>query len=99
MNTYAFIKNEKVINTVVFDNPTQELLDTFKNDQQLDSIILASDKAVIGSTWDGVNFILPQPYESWILGEDFYWKPPIEYPQDGMMYEWDESIKNWSFVQ
>ena len=37
---YAFIKNQTVVNVAVFDNPTSELLEQFKNEFELDEIVL-----------------------------------------------------------
>ena len=42
-------------------------------------------------------FIAPQPYPSWILDEEtFRWKPPIECPVDGLLYDWDEATGTWT---
>jgi len=39
-------------------------------------------------------------YSSWIFDEDFcVFKPPIEYPNDGKKYVWDESTTLWVEVQ
>jgi hypothetical protein len=39
-------------------------------------------------------FVEPKPYESWIrLGS--FWNAPIEYPNDGKRYSWDEELGNW----
>lgn len=36
----------------------------------------------------------PQPYESWTWdGEQ--WNPPVEYPDDGGDYVWDEGAQAW----
>lgn len=44
-------------------------------------------------------FYAPQPYNSWILNkETFIWEPPIPYPTDDKMYNWDESIINWKEI-
>jgi hypothetical protein len=44
-------------------------------------------------------FILPQPFASWNLDQETGdWKPPIDYPQDGLMYQWDESIGDWEAI-
>ena len=54
--------------------------------------------AGIGFTYDAVRdaFIGPKPYNSWLLDEDTcQWKAPIEYPTDGLMYEWDEELTDW----
>lgn len=41
-------------------------------------------------------FIPPKPFESWILDANFCrWMPPIDYPQDGSVYSWDEKLGNW----
>jgi hypothetical protein len=41
-------------------------------------------------------FISPKPFESWLFSETIFdWIPPIEYPLDGNLYTWDESIKEW----
>jgi hypothetical protein len=54
--------------------------------------------AGIGFTYDAARdaFIAPKPYNSWLLDEDTcQWKAPIEYPTDGLMYEWDEELTDW----
>jgi hypothetical protein len=54
--------------------------------------------AGIGYAYDADRdaFIAPKPYNSWLLDEDTCrWKAPIEYPTDGLMYEWDEELINW----
>ena len=41
-------------------------------------------------------FIPPKPYESWILNEQTcLWEPPIDYPNDGKDYLWDEPTSSW----
>tara|TARA_Y100000994_G_scaffold74921_1_gene61699 strand:- start:125 stop:457 length:333 start_codon:yes stop_codon:yes gene_type:complete len=57
--------------------------------------------AGIGFTYDESKdaFIPPQPYPSWILVEDTcQWKPPVDYPNDDKLYDWDESTKSWKEV-
>ena len=54
--------------------------------------------AGIGWTYDADNdvFISPKEYDSWDLGEDFHWKPPIEQPyKEGYQYLWDEENQSW----
>ena len=37
-----------------------------------------------------------KPYPSWVGDIDtMSWQSPLPYPQDGKMYQWDESIINW----
>ncbi len=41
-------------------------------------------------------FIFPKPNLTWILDtSDWKWKPPVEKPNDGKRYSWDESTQNW----
>ena len=57
--------------------------------------------AGIGMSYDAERdaFIAPQPYPSWILDEETCrWEPPVAYPTDGIMYEWDEETTNWKAI-
>jgi len=79
---YVFIKDNKIINIALFDNPTEETLELFKNESDCDLLIQDPNKeAILGGTWDGVNFISPKPYPSWILNSDKEWEAPIPFPQ------------------
>jgi hypothetical protein len=41
-------------------------------------------------------FIPSKPYDSWVLNEETcLWEPPTPYPDDGEMYQWDESTTSW----
>lgn len=41
-------------------------------------------------------FVPPQPFSSWTLEpQTAQWKPPVPYPSDGGMYEWDEALQLW----
>lgn len=54
--------------------------------------------AGVGYAYDEVRdaFIPPKPYPSWILNEETcLWEAPIPYPNDGVMYEWDEEAGDW----
>lgn len=103
ISNYAFIKNNNVIDTAVFEDPSDELLLQFKNEFELDNIVLATTKTAIGGTFDGTKFWLPKPYESWIKNEDLEeWQAPVSYPlfdeQNPKYYIWNEEILNWEEV-
>ena len=102
-NNYAFIKNNNVVNIAVFEDPTTELLDHFKNEFELDEIILATDKAAIDGTYDGTKFWLPQPYPSWVKDQDLNeWVAPVSQPEfdpeNPVSYVWNEEILNWEEI-
>ena len=53
------------------------------------------------------NFYPSKPYPSWTLDNFCNWKPPLPEPndlteqeqQDGYMYQWNETNRNWSKIQ
>lgn len=54
--------------------------------------------AGVGFTYDSERdaFIPPKPFESWILDEETcLWDPPVAYPNDGKLYNWDEESLTW----
>ena len=57
--------------------------------------------AGVGAKYDKDNdvFIAPKPYESWILDDNFDWQPPIEYPDDGKPYMWNEDTMSWIEIE
>jgi len=52
-----------------------------------------SKYAGIGDTWDESNnvFISPKPFEDWVLNNNFKWEAPINYPNDGDSYVWENN--------
>ena len=57
--------------------------------------------AGIGYSYDSSRdaFIPPKPYPSWLLEESScMWKAPIDHPDDGEMYVWDEDNQEWDKV-
>ena len=57
--------------------------------------------AGIGFTYDATRdaFIAPKPFDSWLLDEETcQWKAPVEYPTDGIMYQWNEDKKDWEAI-
>ena len=54
--------------------------------------------AGIGYRYDAERdaFIAPKPYESWLLNEETCtWIAPVPYPEDGLVYQWDEVAVDW----
>ena len=103
---YAYIKNSEVVNLVIFDDPTEELLNQFKIENNVDSIILSDVKAYVGGVYNGVNFIPKKPFNSWIYNEEINdWEAPLPYPiefvelEDGTLsqlgFKWDEENQDW----
>jgi hypothetical protein len=58
--------------------------------------------AGIGYTYDRERdaFIPPKPFASWVLNEDTcLWDAPVAMPDDGGMYQWDESTTSWVAIE
>lgn len=53
--------------------------------------------AGIGYSYDPIAdvFIIPQPFPSWKLNKNYDWEAPVPYPNDGLVYIWDEQIGDW----
>ena len=54
--------------------------------------------AGIGYTYDEQRdaFIPPKPFASWVLIEETcQWKAPVDAPEDGKRYSWDEASVSW----
>lgn len=44
-------------------------------------------------------FIPPKPFNSWVLVEETcQWKAPVDMPNDGQMYTWDEDSTSWILI-
>ena len=41
------------------------------------------------------KFIQPQPYPSWALDSNDDWKAPVDKPDDGKRYNWNETDTQW----
>lgn len=57
--------------------------------------------AGIGYAYDEARdaFIPPRPYPSWVMSETTcLWDPPVAMPNDGNMYNWNESTTSWEAV-
>ena len=57
--------------------------------------------AGIGYTYDTENdvFIAPKPYSKWILDEPTWsWKSPVDMPDDGKFYTWNDNTGAWEEV-
>jgi hypothetical protein len=62
---------------------------------------LRKNFAGIGMIYDEDRdaFILPKPFNSWILNEDTcLWNAPIPHPIDGQEYSWNEETQNWTLL-
>ena len=56
--------------------------------------------AGIGFTYNSSKnkFIADKPYASWTLDSSDDWKAPVNKPDDGEIYNWNETDKEWDEV-
>ena len=56
--------------------------------------------AGIGHSYDSTKdkFLLPQPFNSWVLDSDDNWQPPTLYPTDEQNYYWNEENQTWDSI-
>jgi hypothetical protein len=58
--------------------------------------------AGIGCVWrpDLDGFVSSQPFDGWVLNEESCrWEPPVQYPNDGKHYTWNQESLNWVLVE
>lgn len=102
MKNYAFIKDNTVVNVAVFeDDVTEETLDFFKLEHNVDLIILSDENTVMGGAYIDNQFRPHQPFQSWNWDkEDKKWAAPVPMPMptEEYFYIWNEEIQNWMAI-
>jgi hypothetical protein len=114
MGHFAKVVDSKVIQIIVadpdffttfVDSSPGEWIQTSYNTKggvhQLGGTPLRKNYAGIGYTYDRERdaFISPKPYPSWTLNEDScLWDPPVPYPTDGKLYQWNEETQEWTEI-
>ena len=79
----------------------QTSYNTWRGIHLKNGIPLRKNFAGIGFIYDKIRdaFYEPQPFPSWTLVEDTcQWKAPIDYPDDGKMYNWNEDTQAWDEI-
>ena len=110
MAHFAKVENGFVTDVIVIDNEYEKnAADFIKKVLKLDGEWIQTSYnnrirnkfAGIGDSYDAEAdvFIAPQPYPSWILGQDYLWNPPKQYPNDGNGYLWNEELGDWVNVE
>jgi hypothetical protein len=109
MAHFAKIEEGIVTQVVVVDNEHEENGEEYLNSLGLNGTWIQTSYnstfrnkyASIGDTYDSENdvFIPIQPHPSWTLDRGtFKWKPPVEKPEDGNFYAWNEESLSWELL-
>lgn len=52
-----------------------------------------------GGKYENGNFYFKQPFASWVWSDEKWgWYPPVDYPEDGQIYNWNEETLSWDLV-
>jgi len=114
MAHYAFLDKNNIVTEVIVGIDETELIEgldpetwygnfrsqTCKRTSYNNNI--RKNYAGIGFSYDPERdaFIPPKPFKSWVLNEETCrWKAPVDYPEDGQDYFWNEDIVNWELVE
>lgn len=108
---YAFLDENNIVTEVIVGRHEYEVVDGISDWEAYYGLRrnqvckrtsyngnIRKNYAGIGFTYDEDRdaFIPPKPYESWLLDEETCrWKAPLPYPDDGVMYQWDEKTTDW----
>ena len=79
----------------------QTSYNTYGGEHRDDGTPLRKNFASVGGNYDHANdaFYEKQPYPSWTLNNTTYiWECPVAYPDDGNMYTWNETDRQWDEV-
>ena len=102
--TQVIVAEPDFFNTFVDTSPgewIQTSYNTFGNQHTQGGTPLRGNYAGIGYTYDRTNdvFYAPKPFASWILNESTWlWEAPVEMPNDGKIYQWNEATISWKEV-
>ena len=108
MAHYAFLDENNIVTEVIVGIDETELIEGLDTETWYGNFRgqtckrtsyngnIRKQYAGIGYAYDAVNdvFILPQPYPSWSLDQNFDWQPPTPMPTEGRWY-WDEDSLSW----
>lgn len=111
MAHYAFIDENNIVTQVIVGRNEWEVVDgisdweTYYGELHGQRCVRTSYNANIRKNYAGIGFtydetldafVPPQPYASWTLNEETaQWEAPTPYPDDGLMYGWNEELGDW----
>jgi len=102
--TKVIVAEQEFFDNFVDDSPgewIQTSYNTYAGEHKLGGTPLRKNYAIVGGIYDKDKdaFYEQQPYSSWILNEDTcIWEAPVAYPDDGNMYIWNETARQWDEV-
>ena len=110
MAHYAFLDENSIVTEVIVGIDETELIEGLDTETWYGNFRsqvckrtsyngnIRKNYAGIGYSYDATRdaFIAPKPFESWTLDEaTCQWEAPVEYPNDGKNYMWNEESLSW----
>ena len=115
MAHYAFLDENNIVTEVIVGRNEDETVDgisdweAYYGEFRGQTCVRTSYNGNIRKNYAGIGFsydaerdafISPKPYPSWLLVEETaQWEAPVPYPEDGLMYSWNEEIIDWEATQ
>jgi hypothetical protein len=102
--TQVIVAESEFFDTFVDSSPGQWIQTSYNTygNQHPEGRPLRGNYAGIGFTYDAQNdvFYAPQPHPSWTINEaTWLWESPVPMPNDGKLYQWDESTISWKEIE
>lgn len=108
MAHYAFLDDDNIVTEVIVGKDETETIDGLTPEEWYGNFrgqkcVRTSYNGNIRGVYAGIGFtyneeedifIIPQPFASWTRNGSL-WEAPIEKPNDGKRYHWDEDSLSW----
>ena len=114
MAHYAFLNENNIVTEVIVGVDETEIISGISNWEEYYGALrnqvckrtsynnnIRKNFAGKGMIYDEIRdaFYWPAPYLSWILNEETcIWQAPIPYPNDGHIYDWNETTQEWTEI-
>jgi hypothetical protein len=110
MAHYAFLDENNIVTQVIVGRNENEVVDGISDWEQYYGEFVGQkcvrtsynnnirkQYASIGSYYNEVAdvFVLPQPFPSWSLDQNYDWQPPVQMPEGPDFYLWSEDGLCW----
>ena len=99
--TQVIVAEQDVIDSGIFGHGWVQTSYNTHGNQHPNNTPLRGNYAGVGDIYDAVNdvFYAQKPDQSWVLNTNTWlWEAPVPYPQDNLVYKWDEATVSWKTI-
>lgn len=97
LHAQAIVKDKFITHVLFFYDHDQEYINkvtALYDHTEVLNICDLHQFPLVGATWDGTT-LRAKPYDSWHLGEDLEWYPPMPKPEIDGVCCWHEPEQSW----